>query len=531
MAVNALAGAGPAELSPSEAAAVAELALPVLFAAWGGADGSRRRPPSADLLLTRLGLSAQDPTVVAACADSAVVVLAAGPAGTAAALGQAAVALLERCDIAVPLRLLLRTAEATVTAGQGEAADAVLERAAESTDDATAPGEAAAVALAHGRRLVTRGELERAQHLFERAAADFGLAGDESGVASARHEMADVYYGRGDLDEALRIRREEQLPVFERLGDVRSRAVTWGKIADVYYDRGDLDAAVELQERRLETNRGLGDIDGVAAALWGLAQIDLARTDFEAARPRVAEAYALFDRLGRTDGIAVVGSAHGQFLIANGEVDKGVAVLERAGQALRRLAQDASALEISKLFDSIRRGRDKEDDHTLPLLGWIYSRLAQPQPGAGGTARAGQPHGPPSRCGTRRPRPRWRRRQRARRNGCRKAHPLPRVAAASAGSTTPTASNRASWNERQLALGRRSDHRHPPRKERTKRRMSRRTCQSLLATTSTGWNWCWPGSPWWGSVRGGRRRAPLSAPRPPRRRVTRVTGRRAGHQP
>ena len=38
---------------------------------------------------------------------------------------------------------------------------------------------------------------------------------------------------RGELDEALRIRREEELPVFERLGDVRSRAVTMGKIADI----------------------------------------------------------------------------------------------------------------------------------------------------------------------------------------------------------------------------------------------------------------------------------------------------------
>jgi len=29
---------------------------------------------------------------------------------------------------------------------------------------------------------------------------------------------------RGELDEALRIRKEEELPVFERLGDVRARS-------------------------------------------------------------------------------------------------------------------------------------------------------------------------------------------------------------------------------------------------------------------------------------------------------------------
>ena len=40
-----------------------------------------------------------------------------------------------------------------------------------------------------------------------------------------------MLYARGELDEALRIRREEELPVFERLGDVRSRAITVGQIA------------------------------------------------------------------------------------------------------------------------------------------------------------------------------------------------------------------------------------------------------------------------------------------------------------
>jgi predicted O-methyltransferase YrrM len=51
---------------------------------------------------------------------------------------------------------------------------------------------------------------------------------------------------RGELDEALRIRREEQLPVYERLGDVRSRAVALGKIADVLQARGELDEALRL---------------------------------------------------------------------------------------------------------------------------------------------------------------------------------------------------------------------------------------------------------------------------------------------
>jgi hypothetical protein len=50
-----------------------------------------------------------------------------------------------------------------------------------------------------------------------------------------------VLQARGQLDEALRIRQEEQLPVYERLGDVRAKAITMGKIADVLQARGQED--------------------------------------------------------------------------------------------------------------------------------------------------------------------------------------------------------------------------------------------------------------------------------------------------
>ncbi len=59
----------------------------------------------------------------------------------------------------------------------------------------------------------------------------------------------------------MRIRREEQLPVYKRLGDVRSRAVTMGKIADELARQGDLDEAIRLyQENVLPSYVRLGDV-------------------------------------------------------------------------------------------------------------------------------------------------------------------------------------------------------------------------------------------------------------------------------
>ena len=66
---------------------------------------------------------------------------------------------------------------------------------------------------------------------------------------------------RGELDEALRIRREEELPVYERLGDVRSRAVTLGQIADMLQARGELDEALRIRrEEELPVYERLGDV-------------------------------------------------------------------------------------------------------------------------------------------------------------------------------------------------------------------------------------------------------------------------------
>jgi hypothetical protein len=51
-------------------------------------------------------------------------------------------------------------------------------------------------------------------------------------------QIADVLQARGQLDEALRIRQEEELPVYERLGDVRAKAITMGRIADILQAQG-----------------------------------------------------------------------------------------------------------------------------------------------------------------------------------------------------------------------------------------------------------------------------------------------------
>ena len=131
---------------------------------------------------------------------------------------------------------------------------------------------------------------------------------------------------------------------------MRSRAVTMGQIADILFRRGDLDAARAAREESLDTLRRLGDADGIAAALWGVAQLDLAEEKFADAAPRIVEAYDIVTRLGRAEGIAVIGMVHGQFLAAADQPAEAVAVLQRSAEMFRKLGRESEAHQAEQLI-------------------------------------------------------------------------------------------------------------------------------------------------------------------------------------
>ena len=102
--------------------------------------------------------------------------------------------------------------------------------------------------------------------------------GAEREAALAVDLIADILQARGQLDEALKIRNEEELPVFQRLGDVRERAVTMGRIADILEARGQLDEALKIRnEEQLPVYERLGDMRSLLAGRANLAMTLLTR--------------------------------------------------------------------------------------------------------------------------------------------------------------------------------------------------------------------------------------------------------------
>lgn len=294
---------------------------------------------------------AEDGAIVAGCTPPAVIALRRGPAEGAAALGGAAIGLLDAQHRVAPWRLLSETAGAAATSG-----DTLLERGVAALEEqrrsgvAIDPVAAGFLVYEQAKRLMARGELDQAEGLFGDAAGLAAAAGKEVSATVARGAIADILFSRGDLDAALRIRKEEELPVYERLGEVRARAVTMGKIADILRRKGDLGAARALRAECLEINRRLADADGMANTLWGLAQLDLQEQKIGDAVPRIVEAYDIVCQLGRVDAIAVIGTVLGQILAANEQPDEARIVLQRSADIYRKLGREADAMAVDEII-------------------------------------------------------------------------------------------------------------------------------------------------------------------------------------
>jgi tetratricopeptide (TPR) repeat protein len=164
------------------------------------------------------------------------------------------------------------------------------------------------------------GELDEALRIrYEEELPVFQQRGDLRSRALTLGKIADVLQARGELDEALRIRREVQLPVYEKLGDQRSRAVTMGKIADVLQARGELDEALRIRrEEELPVYEKLGDQRSRVVTMGQIADILQARGQLDEARDLHAQRLEVAVAMGDIDS-----QAHALYSIAQIRLQRG----------------------------------------------------------------------------------------------------------------------------------------------------------------------------------------------------------------
>ncbi len=151
--------------------------------------------------------------------------------------------------------------------------------------------------------------------------------GDEREKAVTLGKIADILQQRGQTDEALRIRREDELPVYERLGDVHAKAVTMGQIADILHQRGQTDEAFRNLETIKVIFHNLGDVRAKAVTMGRIADIlqERGQTE-EALRIHREEELPVYQRLGDMREQAVAMGRIADILQQRGQTDEALRI-------------------------------------------------------------------------------------------------------------------------------------------------------------------------------------------------------------
>jgi tetratricopeptide (TPR) repeat protein len=175
-----------------------------------------------------------------------------------------------------------------------------------------------------------RGDVDEALRIYtEEQIPVYERIGDLRAKAVTQGKIAGILQSRSQLDEAMRIRTEEEIPVFERLGDLRSKAVTWGKIADILKARGQLDEAMRIRTmEQLPVYERLGDVRQKAITKGRIADIlqDRGQLD-EALRICTEEEVPVYERLGNLHEKAATQSRIADILRTRGQLDEALRLL------------------------------------------------------------------------------------------------------------------------------------------------------------------------------------------------------------
>ena len=263
---------------------------------------------------------------------------------------------------------------------------------ASTSDDIDAVLSRADLDLRHAERLIQTGEMERAEVQTRQSLATYQkLAGEtlapdeieraQRMAAIAQGQIAGILYRRGELDEALRIRKEEEIPVYERLGDVHSRAVTMGQIADILVSRGDLNEALRIhKEEQLPVYERLGDVREGAVTIGKIADILYQRGEFdEALRIRKEEEIPVYERLGDVRSLAVTMGQIADILYRRGELDEALRIRKEEQLPVYQRLGDVRgrAVTMGKIADILASRGDLDEalrirkEEELP----VYERL------------------------------------------------------------------------------------------------------------------------------------------------------------
>ncbi len=242
------------------------------------------------------------------------------------------------------------------------------------------PGLFGDLCLAEARLSEQAGDPVRSEAAARAALAAFRDAGMELDIAITHGHIADLLQARGEWEGALRILREDKLPIVARLGDMASYAVTQGQIADILQSRGELEKALQIRRRLLPMFEQLGSARERALTQGKIADILQLRGELDQALRIYREDVApVFERLGDVRMRTIVQSRIADLLQARGELGEALRIWrEEQLPVYERLGDVRSfAMTHGKIADILQANGHLEEalrirrEQELP----VYERL------------------------------------------------------------------------------------------------------------------------------------------------------------
>ena len=130
--------------------------------------------------------------------------------------------------------------------------------------------------------MVRRGDIASAEQTRRQQIPEFERIGDLVELCHTYYELARLCFIQSRIEDGLELLKEEVLPLAEYNADPRMRALAYGMIADVYTRRGELDEALRIRhEDELPVYEQVGDLRSVAITKGQIADIMSARGELD----------------------------------------------------------------------------------------------------------------------------------------------------------------------------------------------------------------------------------------------------------
>jgi tetratricopeptide (TPR) repeat protein len=193
-------------------------------------------------------------------------------------------------------------------------------RAAAERAISKASAQGATLIVAHGYGVMCQQDSSLAESTEQsvsectRARDSYMASGDQNNAARTLNDFADLYYRRGQLDQAEKMWKEA-IDIFRITGDEEGLAASSNNVGDVLLTRGKLPEARKLLSQASEGYKAIGDRSGVALARVDLGQIAVYKANLSDAESAYEQAFALGNRAGDKSVMAYALTGLGEVLM------------------------------------------------------------------------------------------------------------------------------------------------------------------------------------------------------------------------